>query len=181
MAARAPASTLATFDTVETADCVEACPVDGFESSLVVATYQLHKSDDGDRRTGTLQHFLLDHETDSETLDKSDDSVRVTRKTQLETSSGVFDAKWSTHAVGGKALLAAATASGSLELYALKDDAVDGRHVLEHTGVTTDGADSAMCLSLDWSNRAVPSEDPAVCVSHSDGCECELADCSCFV
>ncbi|TYZ67138.1 hypothetical protein PybrP1_009700 [[Pythium] brassicae (nom. inval.)] len=180
MTARAPDGTLASFDTVETADCVEACPVDGFENSLVVATYQLHKGDDGDRRSGTLQHFLLEHENETEPDEEGEDesegggtddcrgNVRITRQAQIETRGGVFDAKWSAHAAGGKALLAAATSSGTLELYALADDA-DGQHVLGHTGITTEADESAMCLSLDWSNRVIPSEEPAVCVSHSDG------------
>jgi len=164
------AITLATFDTTETADCVEACPMQGFERSLVVATYQLHKASAdadaapdaepaSDRRCGTLQHFHLQHEEDGE-------RVSITKPEELETSSGVFDIKWSSHALGGKALLASATAGGTMELYELAETE-SGVHRLQHTGIASEG--SSMCLSLDWSNRVIPNQEPTICVSHSDG------------
>lgn len=175
------ATTLATFGTTETADCVEACPIDGFERSLVVATYQLHKADANhaadadapdaelasDRRCGTLQHFLLAHDQES---------VSVIKAEELETSSGVFDIKWASHALGGKALLASATAGGTLELYEIAETE-SGAHRLKHTGIASEGDPSSMCLSLDWSNRVIPNQEPTICVSHSDGCVCHLAGC----
>lgn len=173
------AQTLATFDTKETADCVEACPIEGFETSLVVATYQLHKAADTDaasatdRRCGTLQHFHLEH-------DESDGGVSITKAEELETSSGIFDIKWSTHALEGKAVLASATAAGTLELYALTKDAGAPTHRIQHTGVSSEKDASSMCLSLDWSNRVIPNQEPAICVSHSDGCVSMLLRCVCF-
>lgn len=164
------ATTLATFDTTETADCVEACPIEGFERSLVVATYQLHKAvidadanpdaePASDRRCGTLQHFLLEHEQES---------VSVTKAEEIETSSGVFDIKWASHELGGKALLASATAGGTLELYELAETE-GGVHRLQHTGIASEGDPNSMCLSLDWSNRVISNQEPTICVSHSDG------------
>lgn len=160
-------ATFATFDTLETADCVEACPVAGFESSMVVATYQLHKAETGDgetadRRSGTLQHFQLQHQGGDDTH-----SVSVDKIQHLETSSGIFDIKWSAQAHGGRALLGAATAGGTLELYELSTS--DGPAHLKHTGIATEGSEEAMCLSLDWSNRVHATPDPSICVSHSDG------------
>lgn len=156
-------ATVATFDTVETADCVESCPVPGFESSLVVATYQLHKAADigepEDRRSGTLQHFHL--ASDGSTTDGA--SVTVEKLQDMATSSGIFDIKWSTKALNGKAVLGAATAGGSLELYELEE------HDLCHSGLATEADSDSMCLSLDWSNRVHAAAQPSVCVSHSDG------------
>lgn len=203
------ATTLATFATEETADCVEACPVQGFESSLVVATYQLHKAGSeetasspnaavttapaSDRRCGTLQHFHLQLDKTHSTNDNSSSNdVSVAKIEQLETSSGVFDIKWSSHALNGKAMLASATAGGVLELYELVDAATDEstaatepadshHRVLRHTDITTDGDESSMCLSLDWNNRVIPNQEPAICVSHSDGCvQIETRACLCM-
>ncbi|POM66807.1 Wd-40 repeat-containing protein [Phytophthora palmivora] len=155
-------ATLATFDTVETADCVESCPVAGFESSMVVATYQLHKAADigeaQDRRTGTLQHFQLNGD---------DTSVSVRKVEETATSSGIFDIKWNTEAMNGKAVLGTATAGGSLELYELNRE--EDVQILRHSGLTTDADADSMCLSLDWNNRVHSNTHPSICVSHSDG------------
>jgi diphthamide biosynthesis protein 7 len=166
------AQTLATFDTTETADCVEACPIEGFESSVVVATYQLHKAnaqeadaqDDAtsDRRCGTLQHFHVNH-------DVNEGEVSITKVEEITTSSGIFDIKWSSHALNGKAVLAAATAAGTLELYELIKETDEPMHRIQHTGILSEKDDTSMCLSLDWSNRVIPNQEPTICVSHSDG------------
>jgi diphthine methyl ester acylhydrolase len=174
---------LGEFDTRETADCVEACPIEGFEASVVVATYQLHKAqpleqakevrEDGeeeeedaivpkDRRCGTLQHF---HFAYSET---ESDHVEVTKTEDLSMASGVFDIKWAGHKVQDKVLLGAATADGTLELFELRH--ADDRFALHTTPLVSERDPDAMSLSLDWSNRVQYEADPSVCVSHSDGC-----------
>ncbi|GMF22140.1 unnamed protein product [Phytophthora lilii] len=163
-------ATLATFDTVETADCVESCPVAGFESSIVAATYQLHKAEETgeaeDRRSGTLQHFRL--ECDAANTDGA--GVAVHKVEETATSSGIFDIKWNTEAMNGKAVLGAATAGGSLELYELiRDASYDAKQTLRHSGLTTEANADSMCLSLDWSNRVHSNAQPSICVSHSDG------------
>uniref|UniRef100_K3WR76 methylated diphthine methylhydrolase n=1 Tax=Globisporangium ultimum (strain ATCC 200006 / CBS 805.95 / DAOM BR144) TaxID=431595 RepID=K3WR76_GLOUD len=160
------AQTLATFDTTETADCVEACPIEGFESSVVVATYQLHKAnaqeadaqDDAtsDRRCGTLQHFHVNH-------DVNEGEVSITKVEEITTSSGIFDIKWSSHALNGKAVLAAATAAGTLELYELIKETDEPMHRIQHTGILSEKDDTSMCLSLDWSNRVIPNQEPTIC------------------
>ncbi|GMF63815.1 unnamed protein product [Phytophthora fragariaefolia] len=160
-------ATLATFDTVETADCVESCPVTGFEMSMVAATYQLHKAaqtgEAEDRRTGTLQHFQL--ECDAPSTDGA--GVAVHKLQEVVTSSGIFDIKWNTQAMNGKAVLGAATAGGSLELYELAQE--NGSQSLRHSGLATEADAGSMCLSLDWSNRVHSNTQPSICVSHSDG------------
>ncbi|KAI9906334.1 hypothetical protein PsorP6_003427 [Peronosclerospora sorghi] len=157
--------TLAMFDTKETADCVESCPVAGFESTMVVATYQLHKAteigDSQDRRTGRLQHFQVNC---NGAINTDDVNVTVSKVEEVVTSSGVLDIKWSTQAINGKVLLCAATAGGSLELYRL---AGEEKQTLNYLLQTTDV--NSMCLSLDWNNRVYSSDQPSICVSHSDG------------
>ncbi|KAF1794748.1 WD40 repeat, conserved site [Phytophthora cactorum] len=161
-------ATLATFDTVETADCVESCPAAGFESSMVVATYQLHKAveigEPEDRRSGTLQHFQLSCD-DAASTDGANVSVQKLEETM--TSSGIFDIKWNTEAMNGKAVLGAATAGGSLELYELVREG--NAQTLRHSGLATDADANSMCLSLDWNNRMHSNAQPSICVSHSDG------------
>ncbi|KAJ0397533.1 hypothetical protein P43SY_003394 [Pythium insidiosum] len=156
-------TTFAEFDTRETADCVEACPIEGFEASVVAATYQLQKptaeeaaadAASSDRRTGTLQHFRFAHD--------GEDAVRVDKIAEMETSSGIFDIKWSGHVVHGRALLAAATAAGTVELFSLDTS-------LAPTELASEGNAESMCLSLDWSNRVHADASPSICVSHSDG------------
>lgn len=160
--------TLATFDTVETADCVESCPVAGFESSMVAATYQLHKAADigeaQDRRSGTLQHFQLDCNA-AATTDGA--KVTVRKLEESATSSGIFDIKWNTETMNGKAVLGAATAGGSLDLYELTREG--DTQTLRHSGLATDADADSMCLSLDWNNRVHSNAQPSICVSHSDG------------
>ncbi|KAL4151525.1 hypothetical protein PRNP1_008467 [Phytophthora ramorum] len=163
-------ATLATFDTVETADCVESCPVAGFELSMVAATYQLHKAADigeaEDRRCGTLQHFQLG--CDAANTDGA--GVSVHKLEETATSSGIFDIKWNTEAMNGKAVLGAATAGGSLELYELaQGDGDESNSTLCHSGLATEANADSMCLSLDWNNRVHSSAQPSICVSHSDG------------
>lgn len=159
---------LATFDTGETADCVEACAVPGLEGSVVVATYQLRKAGDSsdaeaeDRRSGTLQHFRLG-------FDDDESRVKAAKTQHLEASSGVFDIKWSAQNYDGRALLGAATAGGTLEVYELKANENQGAE-LKHSGVSSEGSDDSMCLSLDWSDRVYADSEPSICVSHSDGC-----------
>ncbi|GLD94328.1 hypothetical protein PINS_up002939 [Pythium insidiosum] len=159
-------TTFAEFDTRETADCVEACPIEGFEASVVAATYQLQKpaleeesdaasAPASDRRTGTLQHFRFSHD--------GDDAVRVEKIHEMETSSGIFDIKWAGHAVHDRVLLGAATAGGTLELFSLTDSS------LAPTELVSEENEASMCLSLDWSNRVHADANPSICVSHSDG------------
>ena len=162
--------TLATFDTVNTADCVEACPVAGFESSLVVATYQLHKAVEsgetgGDRRSGTLQRFQLDCNGATGSTDRVD--VTVCKVEDVVTSSGVFDIKWNTQAMHDRAMLGVATAGGSIELYELTES--ENEQTLRSSGLATDADADSMCLSLDWNNRVHASAQPSICASHSNG------------
>ncbi|RMX62166.1 hypothetical protein DD238_003603 [Peronospora effusa] len=161
--------TLAMFDTAETADCVESCPVASFESSMVVATYQLHKAAEigeaQDHRSGTLQHFQLDCKG---AINTDDVDVEVHKlENETVTSSGIFDIKWNTQAMNEKAILGAATAGGSLELYELAKEG--NRQTLQHSGITIDADAASMCLSLDWNNRVHPNGQPSICLSHSDG------------
>uniref|UniRef100_A0AAV1UK99 methylated diphthine methylhydrolase n=1 Tax=Peronospora matthiolae TaxID=2874970 RepID=A0AAV1UK99_9STRA len=160
--------TLATFDTVNTADCVESCPVAGFESSMVVATYQLQKAAEFggtcDRRSGTLQRFHLDCNGATDT-DHAD--VTVCKLEETATSSGVFDIKWNTQAMNDKAILGVATAGGSIELYELAE--TGDKQTLRESGVATDEDTDSMCLSLDWNNRVHINAQPSICASHSNG------------
>ncbi|TMW68249.1 hypothetical protein Poli38472_005717 [Pythium oligandrum] len=167
------ARVIAEFDTRETADCVEACPIPGLETSVVVATYQLQKAapsanveesdnDDkeavpSDRRSGTLQHFRFEH--------AFKDSVSVSKTQEIE-MGGVFDIKWAGHRVQDRVLLGAATADGTLELFQLQQD--DDQRI-ERTELVSEADADSMCLSLDWSNRVHPEANPNVCVSHADG------------
>ena len=157
------------FDTVETADCVESCPVANFESSMVVATYQLHKAAEigeaQDRRSGTLQHYQLDCKG---AINTDDVDVEVHKlETEIVASSGIFDIKWNTQAMNDKSMLGAATAGGSLELYELAQEG--DKQTLRHSGLTTDADAASMCLSLDWNNRVHSNAQPSICLSHSDG------------
>ncbi|CAH0520650.1 unnamed protein product [Peronospora belbahrii] len=160
--------TLAAFDTVETADCVESCPVAGFESSMIVATYQLHKAAEigeaQDRRSGTLLHFQLEC---NGAINTDDVDVVVCKLEETVTSSGIFDIKWNTQVMNGKAVLGAATAAGSLELYELVQEGK--KQTLHHSGHTADADAASMCLSLDWNNRVHANAQPSICSSHSDG------------
>ena len=166
--------TLATFDTVNTADCVESCPVAGFKSSMVVSTYQLHKAAEFggtcDRRSGTLQRFHLDCNGATDT-DHAD--VTVCKLEEATTSSGVFDIKWNTQAMNDKAILGVATAGGSIELYELAK--TGDKQTLRESGVATDEDTDSMCLSLDWNNRVHTNAQPSICASHSNGYVFSLA------
>jgi len=105
---------------------------------------------------------------DCDAADTDGAGVSVRKVEETATPSGVFDIKWSSAAMNGKAVLGAATAGGTLELYELARDG-DEQLALRHSGLATEADADSMCLSLDWNNRVHSSAQPSICVSHSDG------------
>jgi diphthamide biosynthesis protein 7 len=117
-------TTLHRRDTSLHADCVESCPISGFEHLMAVGTYHLTKHDDhndhdddavrrnpsspDDTRQGSISLYAV--EADGDVL--IDGAIRSMQ-------SGVFDMKWSTKRLHDHIVLAVATAAGTLELLSL--------------------------------------------------------------
>ena len=83
-------------------------------------------------------------------IEMNQDDDAVEKSFQLECPA-VLDMKWSPHLVGGKALLAAADASGSLKVYEMiaTAESLSLKMVCEACVI---GA--GLALSLEWSTRA---------------------------
>lgn len=124
--------TIQNFDTIQTADCVEACPIYGHEATMIVATYQLNTNTCSDEnmsiggvhpsRSGTLQHYrILTNESDTH------GATQVVKVQHVEVGSGVFDAKWSSSILHEDPVLALATSNGSVQFYALAETIEAGK------------------------------------------------------
>ncbi|KAF0714378.1 hypothetical protein AaE_011587 [Aphanomyces astaci] len=152
-----PPLTLHTRDTGLHADCVESCPVEGHENIMAVGTYHLSKHEgEADTRSGTIALHSLTTKSDDGSVDMEDTSV-------VQMQSGVFDMKWSFPRVHNKALIGIATAAGTLEVMELQEES----QALVHVASTAPS--DTMFLSLDWNNRVVPTANPQVAVSQSNG------------
>nr|CCA15767.1 conserved hypothetical protein [Albugo laibachii Nc14] len=171
------------FDTAQTADCVEACPVSGHEATMVVATYQLNTNDFSKQnmstgglrpsQSGTLQQYcVLTNELDTH------GDIRAAKVQDVELDYGVLDAKWSSSPLHDNVVLALATSNGSVEFFTLAETFQAGKRVellkkmswevtLQEDKNSVCG--NPMCLSVDWSNRAMTSTSPFICASFADG------------
>eukprot|EP00897_Mesotaenium_endlicherianum_P000219 jgi/Mesen1/10198/ME000766S09569 len=91
------------------ADCVEFCPVAGYESVLAAATYTLVK-DPTPVRHGTVHLFDVNPRSGS------------MRQVCQVSASGAFDIKWANGKLRGAPALAQACADGSITIYSLSKD-----------------------------------------------------------
>ncbi len=102
------AQTLYTKDTVKHADCVETCPIDGYDDVIVIGTYHLQD----EQRSGNIQveHVQATH----------GDAWQSHEHQVIDlASSGVFDIKWGHSKVNEQILLGMVTTEGILAVYAL--------------------------------------------------------------
>ncbi|KAF0723472.1 hypothetical protein Ae201684_017627 [Aphanomyces euteiches] len=153
------ATTLHTRDTGLHADCVESCPIDGFEDTMAVGTYHLTKHEGApDTRSGTIAlHFLHENQTDGLS------SIEMVDGPVAQMDSGVFDMKWSFQRVYNQALVGVATAGGTLDILALSET----RKLVPVASASSEG--DAMFISLDWNNRVHAVHNPQITVSQSNG------------
>ena len=140
-------TTLASLDTIQHADCVENCPIEGYKDTMLYGTYQL---DDG-VRNGHCGILQVSEDGDLKLQDK------------CHPGTGIFDMKWSHQVVKKLPVLGMALASGEIRLYQLENSQLSEL-------CRSSPADDSMCLSLDWNNRvATPSNEPEIIVSESNG------------
>ncbi|KAI9632499.1 WD40-repeat-containing domain protein, partial [Dioszegia hungarica] len=160
------ATSLCSFDTGYSADCIEFCPHEGFEHIFVCGTYQVLEPaaavpvgrDDEDeeeeeedaaprqtQRTGRLLLFKVDQ-----------DQSTFSELQRIDTAA-ILDAKWSPHLEGGCPVLAVADAKGGITRYALSTELVSLHSTLERVEVTED---TTLCLSLDYARCPARSASP---------------------
>uniref|UniRef100_A0A665UX91 Diphthamide biosynthesis 7 n=1 Tax=Echeneis naucrates TaxID=173247 RepID=A0A665UX91_ECHNA len=156
---------LQVFDTEQSADTVEWCPVSPHHNVLVCGTYQLHKGvrvrteDVAPSRTGRLYLFEFRQEGSL--------CPPLTELQCLDTAA-ILDLKWCHVPLSGKALLGIAAATGELQLYSLSDSQ-EGSCSLQTLSSVQVGAER-LALSLDWSTGRMDSSDVRVVCSDSAGC-----------
>lgn len=146
-------STLHTFDTVYSADSVEWCPHPPYQHLFVCGTYQLADGEESltsdnsgtTTRKGRILLFSYDLQRDS-----------LVHEQTIETPA-ILDQKWHPKSP----TLAVVTASGELQLYAVREDTQQLSHV-ESLRIPPEDVDcEQLALALDWSsegNRAVVSD-----------------------
>ncbi|KAF4523103.1 hypothetical protein B566_EDAN003117 [Ephemera danica] len=138
------------FDTQLYADCVQWCPIEGYEHLLMCATYQLTE----EVKKGSI--FLFSFPASANTL-----SVLQ----EIKGLPGILDAKWKPQLMtNGKAALATVDSEGYLTVYSLNDSATE---LAKLTSITLfpDISPSPLALYVDWS----PFETNQLTVSSSNG------------
>ncbi|XP_056231619.1 diphthine methyltransferase [Seriola aureovittata] len=163
MAWKSRTRSLQVFDTEQSADTVEWCPVSPNHNILVCGTYQLQKGagveDVTPSRTGRL--YLFDFRREGSM------SPPLTELQRIDTAA-ILDMKWCHVPVSGKALLGTAAATGELQLYSMSDGQ-EGSCSLQTLSSLEVGAER-LALSLDWSTGRMDSSDVRVVCSDSAGC-----------
>ncbi|AWP07037.1 putative diphthamide biosynthesis protein 7 [Scophthalmus maximus] len=163
MAWKSRTRSLQVFDTEQSADTVEWCPVSPNHNILVCGTYQLQKGagveDATQSRTGRL--YLFDFRREESM------SPPLTELQRMDTPA-ILDLKWCHVPVLGKAMLGTAAATGELQLYTMSDGQ-EGSCSLQTLSSLEVGAER-LALSLDWSTGRMDSSDVRLVCSDSAGC-----------
>lgn len=163
MAWKSRTRSLQVFDTEQSADTVEWCPVAPNHNILACGTYQLQKGtgvdDAAPSRTGRLYLFDFCREKSM--------GPPLTELQRIDTVA-ILDMKWCHVPVSGKALLGIAAATGELQLYSMSDGQ-EGSCSLQTLSSLEVGAER-LALSLDWSTGRMDSSDVRVVCSDSAGC-----------
>ncbi|XP_018524072.1 diphthine methyltransferase [Lates calcarifer] len=163
MAWKSKTRSLQVFDTEQSADTVEWCPVSPSHNILACGTYQLQKGagveDASPSRTGRL--YLFDFQREGSL------SPPLTELQRMDTPA-ILDLKWCHVLVSGKAVLGIAAATGELQLYTLSDSQ-EGSCSLQTLSSLAVGSER-LALSLDWSTGRMDSSDVRVVCSDSAGC-----------
>ena len=104
------------YDTIETADVIEFCPIPEYTHHFIYATYQLKE----DRtRVGTLGHCIRNNK---------EKAVAITHHSNSK--SGYLDVKWAPHTIQEKILCAGVTSLGNIEIWTLDQEVklqIDGK------------------------------------------------------
>uniref|UniRef100_A0AAY4B7H5 Diphthine methyltransferase n=1 Tax=Denticeps clupeoides TaxID=299321 RepID=A0AAY4B7H5_9TELE len=165
MARRSRTRSLQVFDTELSADAAEWCPVPPWHHVLACGTYQLqqgpHQAPEESTAPSRIGRLYLFH--------FRQEGLRppLTEVQRMETPA-ILDLKWCHMPISGQPLLGMATASGEVQLYALRDSQ-DGGCVLDPWSGTKLGPDR-LALSLDWSTGRGDSNSVRVVSSDSAGC-----------
>lgn len=133
-------NTISKWDTVYTADCIEFCPINKFNSTFAVGTYQL---EEGSKRIGQLNIFK--------------GTENLTPNQQIDTS-GIFDLKWCPYEVDNSGVLGIVNAEGTLKIYNYEENLSE----LINIKISDN-----MLLYLDWAK--LRSSNPFISVSDSGG------------
>ncbi|KAI9499584.1 putative WD40 repeat domain 85 [Zychaea mexicana] len=155
------ALSLASTDTLFSADSTEFCPIPDHARFLACGTYQLtderQKSNDAQVRKGKL--YLFQVEPNATTTTNS-----LLQQKQVIETPAILDMKWSHALVNDRPVLGVADSIGGLQLYA-----IDNQQFKPDTHVQVTEDDTVLCLSLDWASRVGRSITPLIATSHSNG------------
>ncbi|BGP21770.1 hypothetical protein JCM10295v2_000645 [Rhodotorula toruloides] len=184
------AASLASVDTVYSADAVEFCP--GRPRLFACGTYQVVQSGEESGSTGTATVTKSAEEDEAEPGPSSSPSFtrygrcllyevgpdsQSLKEVQRFDGPAILDMKWSPRPWNGATTLAIADAKGHVQLHKLDEDS----NQLLPLQIVDCTDESTLCLSLDWSTRRSAKLDPAsIVVSKSDGSICTLGGESTF-
>ncbi|KAJ2825412.1 hypothetical protein GGI24_003167 [Coemansia furcata] len=162
---------LASFDPIYCADSLEFSPYDS-KQRFLIGTYQLLKT--GNAADDTTEDNPELTSADAQRVGRiyvcdvipnaENSGLGIVERQRIETSA-IFDIKWSYNRVNGRELVGVACADGKVHIYAA-DDSKKGSYL---SPLCASSYESAMCCSLDWSNRLAESSQPEIVASQSDG------------
>ncbi|KAI7898824.1 WD40-repeat-containing domain protein [Cokeromyces recurvatus] len=144
------AQSIASFDTVYSADSVEFCPFNDHAQYLAVGTYQLTDEQQDKVRIRKGKTYIFDV------------TKPLVPKQVIETPA-VLDMKWSHALVNDKQALGIVDSIGGFHIYGFDDQTLVP---VDHMQATEDP--TVLCLSLDWASR-LNKKDARVVTSHSNG------------
>lgn len=163
-------TTVFEWDTVQSADSTEWCPLAPTQNVFVCGTYQIEKkenesqtNDPSSPPTNRLGRIYVFEVLDTHNLAPH----------QVLDLPAVLDLKWSQSHICGKTLLGVVTATSELLIYELKGD--KRLVLLAQTQVKgTDDSKETLALSLDWScakssHDQLGSNEATIVVSDSQG------------
>lgn len=158
-------ATLFDWDTIQSADSTEWCPLSPYKNIFVCGTYQIQKKEDdcpsNETSPPTTRHGRI---YVFEILE-----MHHLEQHQVLDLPAVLDMKWCQHMFSGKILLGVVTATGELLIFELRDDKklvqVTGTHVI------ADNSKEVLALSLDWScaKSLQGTSEGSIVVSDSQG------------
>ena len=161
------ATSLAHFDTIYSADCIEWCHSAGYEDLFICGTYQVLDPASTTKQPNDQVDTTVEkdqHEDDVEVEDESESVKRQTQRTgrlllfqvtdpqsaqstlrevQRIESNAILDAKWCSRPSSGAPGLAVADAKGQFVFYELSSS-----RRLEHVQAIQVADTSTLCLSL---------------------------------
>lgn len=158
MTATRQAESIASVDTIFSADSTEFCPFADNAQYLALGTYQLAENERDNETHGRKGRLYL--------YNVDPTSKTPLQQVQMLETAAILDMKWNHALVDDRQVLGVVDSIGGLQLYGLWDGKLEADSRIQLIEDT-----SILCLSLDWASRVHRDVEHSytVATSHSDG------------